>query len=458
MRIAFVAANRETLPDAVIPLGLLYVMASTPPEHERRLWDLCFDEEPLARLAGELQRFSPDIVAIGLRNLQVADYSGFGDNLTYYADLVRCVRAHSRARIVLGGGAFSIMPRQIMQHLGADYGISGEGEGPFADLIAALHAATPRLSAIPNLHYFEGGDLISTPPAAGFQALDALPIPDRSLVDPRYYRDCGIDSAQSKRGCPLRCDYCTYPLIEGRAIRRRDPALFVDELFELRRVRPEAKHVFIVDAVFNLPPAHAKDVCREMIRRRFDLPWTCYANPLGFDRELAELMVEAGCSGIEVGSDSGVNAVLDRLQKGFHVDQIRSLHAHATAAGLPDCHSFILGTLGEEMRDIRESLDFCVDLAPRAAILGIWTDDGEALDPALAAQRRSFREEIKAVLAERASRFPHWVIPSLGVNFDPRLFRLLRRSGLSGPLWQHLHRRREGHPASTVSGSATPGP
>jgi len=43
MRIAFISANREQLPDAVIPLGILSVMAATPARHEKLFWDLCFD-------------------------------------------------------------------------------------------------------------------------------------------------------------------------------------------------------------------------------------------------------------------------------------------------------------------------------------------------------------------------------------------------------------------------------
>ena len=44
--IAFLSANRENLPDAVIPIGLLYVMGATPDHHEMVLWDLCFEDEP----------------------------------------------------------------------------------------------------------------------------------------------------------------------------------------------------------------------------------------------------------------------------------------------------------------------------------------------------------------------------------------------------------------------------
>jgi len=440
MRIAFVSANRETLPDAVIPLGILYVMASLPPRHDRQLWDLCFEDQPLTYLRAQLHEYTPDVVAIGLRNIQNGDYSGYRNNLEFYRQVVAAVRAESSAPIVLGGGGFSVMPREILAHVGADFGVSGEGERTFTELVDMLESGVGDFAQVAGLHRLQAGTVTSSIRERPFPCLDDLPRPDRRLADVRYYTDFGIDSVQTKRGCPLRCDYCTYPLIEGRSIRQRDPAGAVVGVGVGPQTRPGANHIFIVDSVFNLPPTHAKAVCREMIRRGFSTPWTCYANPLGFDADLANLMAQAGCVGAEIGSDSGVDAVLDRLKKGFHVDKIRKTHELFEAAALRDCHTFILGTRGESLDDVRQTLDFCRDLNPFAAILGVWTDDQESLDADLARRRRAFREEVTGLLSERSREFPRWIISPLGVNFDPRLFRLLRRRGLTGPLWQHLDR------------------
>ena len=65
---------------------------------------------------------------------------------------------------------------------------------------------------------------------------------------------------------------------------------------------------------------------------------------MAFDDELAELMVRAGAVGMEIGSDSGCDEILDRLRKGFHTDKIARLSRIPKAHGLKDCHSFILGT------------------------------------------------------------------------------------------------------------------
>src|SRR5690606_10391603 len=116
---------------------------------------------------------------------------------------------------------FSVMPRELMLALRPDFGISGEGEAAFPALVEALEAGS-EFSGIANLHWFEDEQLRIGPPGP-FLALDELPVPDRGLADDRYYERFGIESVQTKRGCPLQCDYCTYPRIEGRAGRLRKP-------------------------------------------------------------------------------------------------------------------------------------------------------------------------------------------------------------------------------------------
>lgn len=454
MRIAFVSANRETLPDPVIPFGLLCVMANVPSGHELALWDLCFEADPYTYLREQIAAFAPDLVAVGLRNIQSNDYSGCAMTLAHYDRVLEAVRGATRAPVVLGGGGFSVMPEQLMRRLAPDYGISGEGEHAFAQLVRVLTGEGGALEQIANLYYFRGpaeepshesarardaAPLVTVAGSGGYQDLDTLRPPSRALLDARYYRYVGIDSVQTKRGCPMRCTYCTYPTIEGRVSRQRRPEHVVDEMIAARDDR-SAAHFFIVDSVFNLPQDHAKAVCREMIRRGFDTPWTCYTNPIHYDEELALLMARAGCAGMEVGSDSGVDEVLGRLQKGFTTRGIRALHERAVAAGIPDCHTFILDTPGETLDSVRRTLEFCAELDPFAAVMMIWTDDREALDPDLARRRRVSRERVEALLREACQEFPRWIVPSLSINFDATLFRVLRRAGRAGPLWQCVDR------------------
>ena len=221
MRVAFVSGNRELLPDAAIPIGILSVIANLPKRHETILIDLCFEDAPAEALAGSLGAFGPDVVALGMRNIQNADYSGTSNTLEYYDGLIGVIRNVTEAPIAIGGSGFSVMPVELMKRLRPDFGISGEAEEAFPALLDRLEAGLG-FDEIGNLHRFEGGGVISNGPPSGFLDMNTLSPADRSLADPRYYERFGIESLQTKRGCPLRCDYCTYPIIEGRVGRVRD--------------------------------------------------------------------------------------------------------------------------------------------------------------------------------------------------------------------------------------------
>ncbi|MHC4411077.1 MAG: B12-binding domain-containing radical SAM protein [Planctomycetota bacterium] len=438
MKIAFVSANRETMPDAVIPIGMLYVIAACPREHETVLWDLCFESDPLDALAAQLDEYRPDLIAVGMRNIQNMDYTGIDANMEFYRSMMRVIRERSTAPVLLGGGGFSVMPIQIMEDLGAEYGIAGEAERAVPQLLEQLSRPDPELCKVESLHYREDDRVRFNGRMGEFLVMDELAAPDRSVLDDRYYTDYGIESLQTKRGCPLKCTYCTYPKIEGARGRVREPARVADEFMEIVARRPDVEHVFIVDSVFNLPIRHAKEVCRQLIARGNKTPWTCYINPTAFDAEMAELMAESGATGMEIGSDSGCDEILQTLRKGFTVEKIRNVSRLCKPVGLKDCHSFILGTTGETMDHVERTLDFLEELDPFAAILLVWVDDIEALDAGIAAERFELKEEIYARIADRASRQPRWVVPTLGVQFNKRQFRALRHAGLRGPLWQYL--------------------
>ena len=440
MRIAFVSPNREHLPDPVVPLGVLYMMAVAGDRHDKTLIDLCFEEAPLAALGRELDRCAPEVVAIGMRNIQNADYTGTATTLEYYDEVVRTVREHTDAPVVMGGGGFSIIPGDLVRRFGLDYGIAGEGERSFAELLGRLASGSRDASGIASVYGPDGQPVSSIRPQVRRDFLDlrANVRPDRRHLSARYYEHSGIGSIQTKRGCALRCDYCTYPTIEGRVIRQRYADDVAAEWHDMLLAGPAIEHVFVVDAVFNLPPEHARQVCRALLERGVRRAWTCYVNPIRFEQDLADLMAQSGCVGVEIGSDSGTDAGLERLKKGFTTEQIRATSAICRSAGIKDCHTFVLGTPGETLDDVERSLDFIEALDPYSAILMAYKDDHEAVDAELAARLGAFRERVLATIERRARPHRTWAVPSTGLRFNARLFNVLRKSGLRGPLWQHV--------------------
>lgn len=438
MKIGFISANQEKLPDPVIPLGILTVMGNVPKHHEIKLWDLCFEKDPLTFLKTEVENFKPDLIAIGVRNIQNNDYSDYKFNVKTYQKLFGFLQELTDVPLVAGGSGFSVMPKELMELWRPDFGISGEGESSLPQLLEILEAGGEEYHEVSNLFYWQNGELKESTGFKGFLNIDDCQPADRKFADSRYFDFTGINNVQTKRGCPLKCTYCTYPKIEGRIKRVRDPKLVVDEMFATLETHPRTNHFFVVDSVFNHPRDHAKEFCRELIRRDWKVPWTCYVNPLSFDESLAEVMVQAKCAGYEVGSDSGCDDILKALKKGFLTKDIIRMKAISKKFGLKDCHTFVLGTPWETMEHVFQSIAFIEALEPTAAVLMAWNDDAESVDHVLASERKVFRQQIIELFKIKKQQNPTWVIPPLSYNFDERLFKVLRKRNLSGPLWQQL--------------------
>ncbi len=436
VRVAWIAANREQLPDPVVPIGLLQVAAALADRHELLHLDLCFEEDPVSSAVGFVGDARPDLVAIGLRNLHDNDWGPPDAAIRALAALVAALREVTGAPILLGGGGFSVLPGPLLEATGADFGIAGEGEVAAGLLLDALEAGGDPAS-VPGVWRLVEGRAVRPSRPAPAADLEALPIVDRRLVDRRHHLSTGIESVQTHRGCPLTCAWCTYPDIEGRFARLRPPAKVVEEFLHIRATAPEVNHVFVVDSVFNLPRRHAMEVCRALAEHGSPLPWTCYLNPLGLTPQLARAMHDAGCVGAEMGVDSGHDAVLKRLRKGFDTRRIREACAIARDAGIKVCPTWLLATPGETMDEVRTTLEFAASLPSDAQIFMVWNDASHAVEP-LSPDQRSLREATLDLLRQVARSHPHWIVPPLRHRFNVHLFRSLRRRGFTGPLWQHL--------------------
>lgn len=418
MRVLLVSANRERLPQPVVPIGVLSVAAALRGDHDVRVLDLCFEAEPLRALGEAVAACEPDVVGVGLRNLRSNAYAESSALVSEYGEVVRTVRRATRAPIVLGGAAYSLKPRELLDALGADYGIVGEGEHAMRDLV-------DRLAAGSSVRRITAG-------TARGPRLDDLPRPARDLADPRYHAYDGTEPVQTKRGCAYTCAYCDYPDLEGRRVRTLDPETVADEVLALSRM-PGVSHVFFVDSVFNAPREHAYAVADALVRRGAPLSWTCYATPAALDERLVAKMAEAGCAGVEIGTDSGTDEGLRRLRKPFTLDHVRAARKLLARHRVRDAHSFVLGARGETVGEARETLAFAAELDPDVAVFMVFTEDRESRDGPLAP-----RDELLELLAREASKHPRWVVPELGLRFGPRLSRVAERARWRGPSWLRL--------------------
>jgi len=461
MRVLLVSANREHLPDPIFPLGLAYIAAAVSAAgHEIDVADLCFGHKPLEDLRSQVARFQPDVIGLSLRNVDNAAYPLTVDYLALHREVVDTLHTVSSAPVVLGGSGFSILPQAYMHELDGDWGIAGEGERAFVALLQALQNGLDP-SSIPGVVSAEAG----TAPSAGTSIQPQRPAnwaeglrPLRAPFDyARYIRRGGTGNIQTKRGCVFKCNYCTYPLLEGSSFRAREATDTVDEIESLQR--EYGPHpVFFVDSILNFPRGHVEAICEEILRRGLDLRWSCYATPVKLDRHQAQLMARAGCEGIELGTDSVDDEQLARLGKSFDAEIADRANRYCMEAGLRVCQTIIFGAPGETESSVRTTCRALRIMNPTAvvAMTGVRLYPGTPLSQALIDEGKVSPDEIGLLptfyidpavsdflpgfLQQQAHEAGNWVLPGLVQPILPGSQRILRGLGISGPLWRLLHR------------------
>ncbi len=448
MKVLLISANTLNAPYPVYPLGLDYVAAALPPQHRVKIADLNLID--LHLMGGLLHEFRPDVVGISLRNIDNTDTTAPLGFMAGYRQLVTVIRKNTHAPIVLGGAGFSIFPEKILVILGADYGIVGEGER-LTDLLDALESKAS-VETIPGVVTLES-PIGSPAPLERRLRRCFNPAHDHLSY---YLRHGGMLNIQTKRGCPFRCIYCTYPHIEGHRFRLMDPESVGRTARQLQEAG--AKYFFIADSAFNADMEHSLAVAEQFRKNGVSIPWGAFLAPLQMPPNYFKSLVKAGLTHIEFGTESLSNQVLRAYAKPFGRDEILQAHESAVQAGLKVAHYFLLGGPGETANTLETTLTsidklkksvlflFCgmriyphTSLFDRALGEGRITASQDLLAPVFYETPAISRDEIIGRVKRAANRRINWVIGSGGSQISELLQRMYKR-GYTGPLWEYLIR------------------
>jgi radical SAM superfamily enzyme YgiQ (UPF0313 family) len=462
MRVLLVSANQERSPDPVAPIGVCYVATATAKAgHDVSVLDLCFEEDVDAAVAAAVADVRPDVIGLGLRNVDNCAYPDTVSYLPHYCRVVDACRTASAAPLVLGGSAFTTMPSYYLQRLEVDLGVVGEGEHAFLTLLERLAAgaAAEDVGGVARRDP-ASGEVTLTPPQ-WLPDLDVLGY-DRSWIDTRrYFERGGMANLQTKRGCHFKCTYCAYPVIEGRGMRTRDPASITAEVERLVDDHG-IDQFFVVDSIFNAPRGYAERVAEALRPLGSRIRWSCFVGPGNFDPELADRMMEAGCQSVDFGTDAGSPATLRAFRKSFTVDDIRAASKVCRERALPFCHSLVFGGDGETWATVAETIALMDECRPTAvnAMCGVRVYPETPLAATLLARgdvarvealhepyfhfAPAVRDGLADTIASAARERGNWLLPGNKVNDEMQLFERLRGRGVKGDLWRYVSRLRLG--------------
>lgn len=358
MRVVLISTNSETSHVTPLPLGLnLVAVAAREAGHEVRMFTLPGSGDNASIIRDAVREHSPGVIGVSARNVDDQNRENPGFLLEAVRDTIALCRAASDATIVVGGAGFSIFPEAALRYLKADMGICGEGETAFAALLRALERRDD-LSGIPGLCL--PGATVDRGRCAR-AGLETFPLPDPSLWSVPADARTGVwVPFQTRRGCPMRCSYCSTPALEGTVIRKRVIETVVEGI--ARHVAAGFRHFYFVDNIFNLPPKYAKDLCASLSSAGLRIRWHCILYPGFVDEDLVRKMAEAGCIEASLGFESGCPAILRNLNKKYEVEQVRTTSKLLEKYGIRRLGFLLLGGPGETRESVRESLEFADSL------------------------------------------------------------------------------------------------
>ncbi len=462
VKILLISPNRLIAPSPVYPIGLDYVAGAVSPSHEVQIADLN-EKGDLEGLKDAIRAYEPDVIGLSLRNIDNLDAFATKTYTGDYRLVVAAIRETTEAKIVLGGSGFTIFPSELMEALDADYGIVGEAEG-FPLFLDAL-AAGDDASAVPGI-WTGRSPSAQLPVAANRSSRRHFDVNSPHVQF--YLRQGGIFNLQTKRGCPFRCIYCTYPHIDSGILRFSDPDEVARDALMLQQAG--AKYLFITDSTFNCHADHSLDVAKAFIRAHLTVPWGAFFAPFKTKGDYYGIMAEAGLSHVEFGTESLCDSVLTAYGKPFRTEDVFHAHEKAADAGLHIAHYLLLGGPGEDEKTLAKTLEnaenlkkavlipFCgIRIYPHTPIHEMSIQEGQIargqslLEPVFYNSPTLSLETVMETVARRAEGRSHW-IPCGGNEESGRVVSRLHARGYSGPLWEHLIPGKPGTPQTGRTG------
>jgi radical SAM superfamily enzyme YgiQ (UPF0313 family) len=360
MKILMINSNRYKVPLPVMPYGLCCVAAAVEEAgYEAKILDLCFSKNCRRDIVRTIDEFHPDIIGISIRNIDTAaPYNTLFLVKQVKREVIDPIKKAFSGPIVIGGPSVGISGAEMLSFFDLEFAIGGDGEAAMVEFIRRIEKRVP-LNGMAGLIWQKNGQVIEENHPMRVTDLDALPSPDyhRYTDIPTYRKYKSPIQIQTKRGCALKCTYCTYNTIEGHHVRLRDPQRVADEI-ETMVKETGINIIEFTDSTFNIPLDHAKSVLRAIIAKKLDVGFqTMGLNPGAIDEELAQLMKRANFIEFQVGVESGCNVTLRSLGKNFRKDDVLRAAKYLHAVDLPIMWWVLTGAPGETEETLKETFE-----------------------------------------------------------------------------------------------------
>ena len=271
--------------------------------------------------------------------------------------------------VVFGGPHGDIIARETMEEIPyVDFICCGEGETTVYPLFSSILRGEPDLS-VPGLVYRRDGQVVMNPRPQLVEDLDTIPFLDYSI----FPEDACVDNKLAfpidvGRGCPFGCTFCSTKTFWGRKYRLKSPQRIVEELRHYNELFGVRYFVFQHD-MFTMNKKLVMETCRLIKELPFRASWSCSARLDCVDKELIDVMKDAGLKRIYFGIETGSPRMQKVVNKNLKLECVQELLEYTCEQGIKVTASFIYGFPEEREEDVSYTLDLAAKLILTGKVL-----------------------------------------------------------------------------------------
>lgn len=307
---------------------------------------------------------------------------------------------------------------------GANAIILGEADETLREIVnGSIRSSSFNLATIKGIAFENESKITKTPKRPVLNELSKLPLPAWDLINIKPYQKAwsthgyfSINIATT-RGCPFKCNWCAKP-IYGNRYNTRSPEHVVKEI-QLIHSYFDFDHIWFCDDIFGLKPQWVQEFSQVLKSKNIAIRYKIQSRAdLLLKDDTIIYLAESGCEEVWIGAESGSQKILDAMDKGTSIAQIKESTRLMKKHGIKPCFFLQLGYLSENWEDIQATMDLLFTQMPH--------DIGVSVSYPLPGTK--FYEKVKSQLNQKAN----WtdsdeLLLMYNGTFSPQFYKKLHR-------------------------------
>jgi len=342
------------------PMGIVFLSSVVRDNGNTvKIFDGNVETQPFQKLQKLLEEFKPEVVGISFNSL-------LAESAYYTAEFIKKLNPHTT--VIAGGYHPTVMPAEVINNDNYDFVVVGEGEVTFLEWLQEYDTGGDDFSGIKGLVFMKNGKLVKVGMREIIPNIDNITMPAYDLLHLNRYksmvstRNPYVTFIRS-RGCPFKCTFCGVNSMFSHKYRCQSPEKTVSEIDVLVK-KFHVKEILFKDSDFLINKRNVQKLCELLIEKKYDFIWSCNARVDMVDEHILTLMKNAGCKTVTYGVESGSQEIINRLRKGFSVEQAREAVEITKKVGIQCTVNIMFGNPGETKENVKETMEFVKEIDP----------------------------------------------------------------------------------------------